>query len=221
MLTSRDFWDKTAEKYIKKPIKDQETYQRKLTITSEYLKSGDVVLEVGCGSGATSIYHANNVRQVVATDISPAMIQHANSAAKNANIDNIVFQCVAIEQLKFKTKFDAVLALNVLHLVDDVEAAVRAIFELLKEQGVFIISVSLLKDVNPLLRLLVRLMQRLNLAPPVSMLSRTDLLTVLDNAGFNIELEWRSATESLFLVARKKVTSQTVAPKRVERAYTQ
>jgi len=55
MVNSRKFWDRAAKKYIAKPIKDNETYQAKLQITSRYLSLTDVVLEIGCGSGETAI----------------------------------------------------------------------------------------------------------------------------------------------------------------------
>ncbi|MGP9800652.1 class I SAM-dependent methyltransferase [Rheinheimera sp. NSM] len=204
MLTSRAFWDKTAAKYLKKPIKDVKTYQKKLDITAKYLLPTDVVLEIGCGSGETALYHAKRVKRVVATDISELMIQHGIKAAQQAGLDNIEFLRAAVDELpRQATPFDAVLALNVLHLVDDVDAAVQITADLLKPRGVFISSTSLLKEVNPLFRVLIRLMQKLNLAPPVSMLSKAELLRILHNAGFKIEHQWPCSAESLFVVAIK------------------
>lgn len=205
MLTSRAFWNKTAKKYIKRPIKDQETYRKKLEITSKYLRPTDVILEVGCGSGATAIYHARKVKRVVATDISELMVQHGVTAAEKDGLNNIEFLCASVEELPHSaTKFDAVLALNVLHLLDDVGASVKTVSSRLKTRGVFITSTSLLREVNPLFRILIRLMQKLNLAPPVSMLSKAELIRILEHTGFKIELEWESSRESLFVVAYKE-----------------
>lgn len=206
MLSSRQFWDKAARRYIAKPVKDVETYVRKLETTSGYLKSTDAVLEIGCGSGATAIYHANHVRRMVATDISEQMIQYGARKARELAVTNIEFNRATAEDLITETeRFDAVLALNVLHLVDDTQETVKVIHSLLKSTGVFISSTSLMLEVHPLLQCLVRLMQKVNLAPPVSMLSRSSLLQTLEQAGFSIELEWRSSQESLFVVARKRL----------------
>jgi len=143
MLTAAKFWDRAAKKYIARPIKDLPTYQKKLQLTAGYLAPTANVLEVGCGSGATAIYHAPQVQQILATDISPVMLQHGRDSARQAGIANIEFRLAAIEQLSADTaRFDAVLALNVLHLVDDVAAALTRIYTLLAENGVFVSSTS-------------------------------------------------------------------------------
>lgn len=204
MISSQKFWDKAAKKYIAKPIKDKDTYLKKLQLTEGLLLPTDSILEVGCGSGETAIYHAKNVKHVLATDISMAMVRNGIARAKQAGISNIEFKQAAIEDLLSESKrFDAVLALNVLHLVDDAEQAIKIIYELLHEHGLFVSSTSLLLDVNPLFRGLISIMQRVNLAPPVSMLSRTGILSLFEKEGFEIELEWKSSPESVFIVAYK------------------
>ena len=51
------FWDRIAERYSKKPVSDEDSYQKKLQITHEYLRSDMEVLEFGCGTGSTAITH--------------------------------------------------------------------------------------------------------------------------------------------------------------------
>ncbi|EMR11994.1 methylase [Methylophaga lonarensis MPL] len=204
MKDSKKFWDKCAEKYIKRPIKDQASYQQKLAITREFLKSDWTVLEFGCGSGGTAILHAPYVKQIVATDISDKMIDAARRKAVEAQVDNIVFQQGTLDSLKFQNEsFDAVLGLNVLHLLEDVDGAIVHIHRLLKTEGVFVSSTSLVAEINVAFRWLISGMQLLGLAPYVSRLTKNQLVSKLLNAGFTIEREWQSSHESVFIVARK------------------
>ncbi|QXO17286.1 class I SAM-dependent methyltransferase [Vibrio ostreae] len=204
MISSEEFWNKNSQKYIAKPIKDKNTYNKKLKITEDLLSSTDRILEVGCGSGETAIYHAKNVKHVLATDISAAMVQHGIEKSKQAGLRNIDFKQVAIEDLLEEAeRFDAILALNVLHLVNDVEASLKIIYELLHDNGLFVSSTPLLLEVNPILKILISIMQKLNLAPPVSMLSNKGFISLLENVGFKIEMTWKSSKESMFIVAYK------------------
>ncbi|MHC9509755.1 class I SAM-dependent methyltransferase [Kangiella sp. M94] len=204
MKDSKDFWDKSAEKYIKSPIKDEATYQKKLAITREYLKSDWQILEFGCGSAATAILHAPYVKRIVATDISGKMIEAAKRKMVEDNVDNITFQQGALNDLELEDEsFDAVLGLNVLHLLEDVDSAIMKVRQLLKNDGVFISSTSLIAEINLVFRWLISGMQLLGLAPYVSRFTKKQLMTKLQKAGFTIEREWQTSRESVFIVARK------------------
>tara|TARA_R110002073_G_scaffold44540_1_gene123401 strand:+ start:8870 stop:9487 length:618 start_codon:yes stop_codon:yes gene_type:complete len=204
MKDSKQFWDKAAEKYIKSPIKDEATYQQKLAITQEVLRSDSKVLEFGCGSGATAIFHAPYVEQVVATDISDKMIEAAQRKAVEAGVQNIVFQQGALDSLKLQNEsFDAVLGLNVLHLMEDLDGAIASVHRLLKNDGVFVSSTSLIGEINFAFRWLISGMQFLGLAPYVSRLTKSQLISKLLKSGFTIEREWQTSHESVFIVARK------------------
>jgi len=204
MKDSKTFWDKAAEKYIKSPIKDEAAYQKKLAITQAFLRPDDKVLEFGCGSGATAIFHAPHVAQVVATDISDKMIEAAQRKAVEAGVKNIVFQQGTLDSLQFKNEsFDAVLGLNVLHLLEDVDGAIVKVHQLLKNEGVFVSSTSLIAEINLAFRWLISGMQLLGLAPYVSRFTKRQLISKLLKAGFTIEREWQASHESVFIVARK------------------
>jgi ubiquinone/menaquinone biosynthesis C-methylase UbiE len=204
MKDSKKFWDKSAEKYIKSPIKDEATYQQKLAITQEFLRLDSKVLEFGCGSGATAIYHAPHVEYVVATDISDKMIEAAQRKALEAGVKNISFQQGTLDSLKLKNEsFDAVLGLNVLHLLDDADGAIANVHRLLKSDGVFVSSTSLIAEINLVFRWLISGIQFLGLAPYVSRFTKIQLISKLMNSGFTIEREWQTSHESIFIVARK------------------
>jgi len=207
MKDSEQFWNDSAEKYVKSPIKDEATYQKKLEITQEYLNSNSQVLEFGCGSGGTAIIHAPHVQQIVATDISEKMIEIAQNRASESGVGNIRFQHGTLGNLELKDEsFDAVLGLNVLHLMEDVEGVIKKIHQLLKNDGVFISSTSLIGEVNIVFRWLISAMQILKLAPYVSRFTKKQLIAKLLDAGFIIERDWQTSHESVFIVAKKSVS---------------
>lgn len=207
MKDSKKFWDDSAEKYVKSPIKDEATYQKKLDITREYLTPQSEVLEFGCGTGGTAVLHAPYVKQIVATDISDNMIAIAEQRAKDANVENIRFQQGTLDQIENSdNSFDMVLGLNVLHLIEDVDGAINKVHQLLKTDGVFVSSTSLIGEVNIVFRWLISGMQWLGLAPYVSRFTRQQLIEKLRKSGFSIEREWQTSYESVFIVARKNGT---------------
>jgi len=204
MKDSKQFWDNSAEKYVKSPIKDDVTYQKKLAITQEYFNSDSRVLEFGCGSGGTAILHAPYVQHVVATDISDQMVLLAQQKANEAGVENISFQQGTLDSLSVQeNSFDVVLGLNVLHLLEDVDGAINKIHRLLKIDGVFVSSTSLIGEVNILFRWLISTMQYLGLAPYVSRFTKKQLIAKLMEAGFSIDRDWQTSYESVFIVAKK------------------
>ena len=204
MKDSKKFWNECAEKYASKPIKDNKTYQKKLDITRKHLNPQSDILEFGCGSGATAITHAANASHVTAIDISEKMIAIAKRNSTQAGTQNITFQVGTLDDMIFcNSTFDAVLGLNILHLLKDVDATICQINAALKNDGVFISSTSLIGEVNFIYRVLIASMQFFGLAPHVSCLTKNELISKLTNTGFSIDFEWRTSAESIFLVARK------------------
>lgn len=207
MKDSEKFWNDSAEKYVKSPIKDEATYQKKLEITREYFNSDSQVLEFGCGSGGTAILHAPYVKQIVATDISEKMIEIAQGKAEEAGVGNIRFQRGTLDSLKLKDEsFDVVLGLNVLHLMDNVDGVIKTVHQLLKDEGIFVSSTSLIGEVNIVFRWLISAMQFLGLAPFVSRFTKKQLIAKLLDAGFSIERDWQTSHESVFIVAKKSAS---------------
>lgn len=204
MKDSKKFWNKNAKKYAKSAIKDETTYQKKLTITQRYLNKNSTVLEFGCGSGTTALAHSTYVKHILATDISDKMIEIAQKKATDFNIQNITFQQSTIDKLVSQNnKFDVILGLNILHLLEDLDSAVGHVYKLLKEDGVFISSTSLLGEVNIMFRWLITIMQFVGLAPYVCVLTKKQLINKLIKTGFSIALEWQPNNESIFVVAKK------------------
>lgn len=204
-VTPAEFWDRIALRYSKQPIADTESYEKKLAATQALMQPDMTVLELGCGTGSTALLHAPHVAQMVATDVSSAMIAIGREKATEAGIDNIDFQQASMEDFEAPDgSFDMVLALNLFHLVPDRQATLARIHQWLKPGGLFISSTVCLSDKMWFLRPVIPVMQWLGKAPYVSFVSEAAMLDEVKSAGFEAQEHWsHGRSNSLFLVARK------------------
>ena len=208
MQNAATFWDKTAEKYAKTPIADLDAYHFTLGRTRSYLSAGDHVLEVGCGTGSTALLLAGDVERIVASDVSPKMIEIAQRKARDEGVTNAEF--ITADLLNDPVgdePYDVVLAFNVVHLLPDAPAAIQRLHGRLKPGGLFIsktvcqpgksapVKVRLLKMVLPV-------MQWIGLAPYVNFMSSRDLDATIEAQGFKI-IETHDQAPSRYIVARK------------------
>jgi ubiquinone/menaquinone biosynthesis C-methylase UbiE len=204
MKNARAFWNKSAARYAKSPIRNESAYQKKLAITQEYFRPDSSVLEFGCGTGSTAIIHAPYVKNIVAIDISDKILEIAEQKARDAGVENITFRQGTLGDVALpEASFDAVLGLNILHLLEDLEATLARVHRLLKPGGVFVSSTVLVGDINILFRMAIPPMQMLGLAPYVNRFGKQALLDKLTDTGFTIEREWQPGKATVFIVARK------------------
>ena len=118
---------------------------------------------------------------------------------------NIDFECASFEELEVPDgSVDVVLALSLLHLLDDWRGAVARIHGMLKPDGVFVSSTACMNDAARFLRPLAGIGRAVGLLPQLSFFDRTALEVAIADAGFRIEHAWRpSPKQGLFVVARK------------------
>jgi len=200
------FWNKLADKYSQRQISDEAAYQKKLDATREYFRSDMEVLEIGCGTGSTAIAHAPFVKHIRATDLSPRMIEIAKDKAKDAGIDNVTFEALSVDALDVPAAgFDAIMAHNLLHLLDDRQRAIADIHTMLKPGGVFVSSTACIGDMMLPLRLIIPVGRFLRLFPLVKVFTATELKASLDSAGFEIDYEWQPKKyAAAFIICRKR-----------------
>jgi len=208
--SSEKFWDGIAEKYSKQDIADMPSYEKKLEITRQYLRPEMNVVEIGCGTGGTSILHAPYVNHINATDISTNMIEIARKKAEEEGVDNVTFERASVDDLrKEKDSVDVVLGLSILHLLEDKENAIRKVHKMLKPKGLFITSTVCAADMGGITMVFVNTVfqfgQRFGLLPNFSAFSKIELENSLSNNGFNIEYDWMpNNNKAAFIIARKK-----------------
>ena len=205
MTERAGFWNFTARRYARTPVADEASYQRKLRETRERLRPDWDLFEFGCGTGTTAIHHAPFVRHIRALDISPRMLEIAREKAAAAGIDNITFEEGGIVAMVApQARYDAVLGMSILHLLEDPEAVAEKVFAMLKPGGLFFSSTACLDDMHRILRMIVPVGGALRLLPYVKCFSVEDLRGYLTAAGFEIEQLWQPAPgKAVFVIARK------------------
>lgn len=199
------FWDKRAEKYARRPVADQESYDKKLEMTRRYFRNDSEVLEIGCGTGSTALAHAPYVKHILATDISPAMIKIARDKAAAGQIKNVSFEVRAVAGHDIpESRYDVILALNLLHLLEDPQAAAAAAWRGLRPGGVFVTSTACIGDMSWYFRIIAPLGHSIGLIPLVKVFTQAELVQSLIDAGFVIDHEWLpKKNAAAFIIARK------------------
>lgn len=207
-MDAEKFWDNAADKYAKSAIGNEKVYKEKLEATQKYFTEDTEVLELACGTGTTSIHHAPLVRHILATDISNSMLDIGRRQASEAGIENITFKQATVENLQAQpASFDVVLALNILHLIEDPAAAVKKVSELLKPGGYFVTGTACLGDVVfNYYRLIIPIMRLLGKAPPVHYVKRSELEKSFADANLEIVFQRPPAKgEAAFIIVKKRL----------------
>lgn len=204
-MSSTSFWNRHAKRYAEKPIDDEKTYQHKLEITRQYFTPTSSVLEIGCGTGSTALLHAPFVKSIYATDYSEKMIEIAQEKLNSSDIKNVDFRCTSAEELStLKESFDAILALNVLHLIKDIKGSLDIIYKLLKPSGFFVSSTVCVGDFMKIMKFIGPLGSKIGLIPYINVTTRSEFEKLLLDTGFKVEYSYQPhSNKSLFIVAKK------------------
>lgn len=207
MAQSTKFWDKIAEKYSKQPIADPDSYEKKLAITQEYFRPDMEVLEIGCGTGSTALIHAPYVKHIRAIDFSAQMIAIAQEKATEQNINNIVFEQSDIDALKITDQsLDVVMAMSILHLLEDKEVIIAMLYKLLKPRGFFISSTTCLGDAMGWFKFIAPIGKFFGIFPLVKVFTVQNLTNSITQTGFSIDRQWQpSPDKAVFIVAKKPI----------------
>jgi ubiquinone/menaquinone biosynthesis C-methylase UbiE len=207
MSDSDRFWDKVAERYEKSPVSDEASYRKKLAETQGFFAPNMRVLEFGCGTGTTAIHHAPHVQHIDAIDLSEKMIDIGRRKAASAGVENVTFTRATLEEFHAASAhFDAVLGLNVIHLLPDRRTVLTEVARILKPGGIFVSStVCLGGSYLRFIKWIAPLGKLLGLMPDLFILTESELADEIRSAGFEIERQWHHGKGGIavFMVARK------------------
>ena len=133
------FWDNVAWIYdIFANVINRKANQRLCAAVEACMTPSDEVLECACGTGLLTGVIAPRCRRLVATDFSAKMLKRAQK--KYGAYPNVTFEQANILQLPFPDAcFDAAVAANVIHLLDDPYAALRELDRVCRKGGRIII----------------------------------------------------------------------------------
>ncbi len=121
------FWDSVAGVYdLFVNVVNPRAHVALRKIVADLLQPGDDVLECACGTGLLTEVIAQRCAHLTATDFAPKMLAKAKKNC--AAFDNIAFEPADITALDYPDgSFDAVVAGNVIHLLDN---PMKALYEL-------------------------------------------------------------------------------------------
>jgi len=102
------------------------------------LRSGERVLDVCCGSGASALPAAEKVGSsgtVLGVDLSEMLLALARSKAHDRGLRNVEFRTGDMLDLRLHTQFDVVVCVFGVFFVPDMPAAVRALWQAVRPGG--------------------------------------------------------------------------------------
>ena len=133
------FWDKVSGLYdLFETIYNGKVYRGLGERVAEEIGQNDVVLECACGTGAISQYIAPKCRQLIATDFSKGMLRQ--TAKKCQKFQNVKVKRADMTNLNCRdNRFDKVVAGNVIHLLENPDAAIKELMRVCKVGGKIIV----------------------------------------------------------------------------------
>lgn len=133
------FWDKVSGFYdFFETVYNGRVYQSLGRIVAKEIEENDFVLECACGTGAISKFIAPKCGQLIATDFSEGMLRQ--TAKKCRKYHNIQIKRADMTKLRYRdNRFDKVVAGNVIHLLENPNAAIRELERVCKTGGKIII----------------------------------------------------------------------------------
>ena len=209
-MKSEKMWDRLAKNWDTPGVSLGKNDLKIIEMTKKYLNSGSVVLDYGCATGSIALELASMTKEIHGIDISPNMIEIAKSKADERKINNIGFTRAAIfDKSLGKESFDVILALSILHLVEDTAPVMDRVNTLLKPGGIFISSTPCLGEktfLSVLMNIPIFLLSRVGVIPSITFFSAASLTEAITKAGFQMveqnDLSVRPLREC-FIVARK------------------
>ena len=140
-ITTRAQWEDAAEAWHRwgPVIEDWLSAATERMLDAAKITAGSRVLDVAAGAGGQSLAAARRVGpagHVLATDISPAILEYAAKAAGDAGLDTIVTRELDGEHLDVdKASFDAVISRVGLIYFPDQQAALTGMLQALRPGG--------------------------------------------------------------------------------------
>ncbi len=104
------------------------------------MPEGGRLLDMGCGTGWTSVLFAKRGYEVVGQDLVPEAIEAGRQLKQENRLANLDFVVGDYESLEFKEEFDVVVFFDCLHHAVDEVGALRSAWRALKPGGICITS---------------------------------------------------------------------------------
>jgi ubiquinone/menaquinone biosynthesis C-methylase UbiE len=161
-------------------------------------------MEFGCGTGTTSLIHAPYVKEVIAYDYSPGMIDIANKKKYDQRVENVTFEVKAVVDIPFHNEtYDVIMAHSILHLTQNNEQILKNVYQALRPGGFFVSSSGCIKEMNFLIQKIIPFMTSVGKAPDITKFTADELIQLHKKVGFKVYDAWKYKKGELFLIAQK------------------
>lgn len=144
------------------------------------------LLDLGCGPGIVTASLAPNVREVVAYDLTPEMLDKARQRCQKAGLKNVRFELGSAEQLPFKNEsFDCVVTRLTIHHFPDPRGVTEEVVRVTRRKGKVVVA-DIVSSENEEEAALHNALETLRDPTHVQMLSASGLLELLKTSGLGI-----------------------------------
>jgi ubiquinone/menaquinone biosynthesis C-methylase UbiE len=148
-------------------------------------------LDLGCGAGHASMAVAPHAGEVVAYDLTPAMLQQVKILARERGVANVVTRQGDVERLPFgDAEFNVLVTRYSAHHWHDPPAAIRECFRVLARDGLLILS-DIVAPEDPLLDTHLQVVELLRDRSHVRDWRVSEWQAMLAAAGFESEVVMR------------------------------
>lgn len=147
------------------------------------------VLDAGCGPGIITEALAPNVKELVAYDLTPKMVEAARIRCESAGLNNVEYKTGMIESLPYDDEyFDSVVSRLVMHHLSEPIRGFREMYRVLKKGGKLILA-DIISDEDPQKEMLHNALEILRDPSHVRMLPLNELIEGLESSSFEIICE--------------------------------
>jgi len=174
------------------------------------------VLDLGCGPGIVTASLAPDIREVVAYDLTPEMLDKARQRCQKAGLKNVRFELGSAEQLPFKNEsFDCVVTRLTIHHFPNPRRVMEEVVRVTRRKGKVVVA-DIVSSENEGEAALHNALETLRDPTHVQMLSASRLLELLKASGFRIttKVTWEMKRDYDEWI---RITN---APERVKPLYT-
>ena len=144
------------------------------------------LLDLGCGPGIVTVAMAPDVREAVAYDLTPEMLDKAKQRCQEAGLKNVRFELGSAEHLPFEDEsFDSVVTRLTIHHFLDPRRVMKEVVRVTRRNGKVVVA-DVVSSENDEEAVLHNALETLRDPTHVQMLSYSAMMELIQSAGLRM-----------------------------------